>query len=173
MAYKSRRELRRAKGGEAGHGHPAFAVMIAVGKKKPKRAAGGCVEGAAAKTHLGKRARGGATKALDAREAAFHTDGTDRVSRSEYPEREVPEGSPRKRGGHLTAHERQGMPSSEFALPGKGEGPKGAGAGSYPIDTEARARNALARGAQHASPAERATIKRKVHAKYPGIEIGE
>ena len=78
-----------------------------------------------------------------------------------------------KQKGHLTASARQSMPKSDFALPGKGEGPKGAGAGSYPIDTEARARNALARGAQHASPAERATIKRKVHAKYPGIEIGE
>ena len=73
--------------------------------------------------------------------------------------------------GHLTAASRQSMPKSEFALPGKGEGPKGAGAGSYPIDTEARARNALARGAQHASPAELATIKRKVHSKYPGIEV--
>ncbi|MGA2412381.1 MAG: hypothetical protein ABSG46_18600 [Candidatus Binataceae bacterium] len=76
-------------------------------------------------------------------------------------------------GGHLTAGERQHMPKSEFALPGKGEGPKGAGAGSYPIDTEARARNALARGAQHAGPSELATIKRKVHSKYPGIKIGD
>ena len=74
--------------------------------------------------------------------------------------------------GRLTAKARQGMSKSEFALPGKGEGPKGAGAGSYPIDTEGRARNALARGAQHASPAEQAQIKRKVHAKYPDIEIG-
>ena len=75
----------------------------------------------------------------------------------------------RKSGG-LTAEARQEMPRSEFALPGKGEGPKGAGAGSYPIDTENRARNALARGAQHASPSELATIRRKVHEKYPDIE---
>lgn len=72
----------------------------------------------------------------------------------------------------LTAKQRQSMPRSEFALPGHGEGPKGAGAGSYPIDTLARARNALARGAQHASPSELATIKRKVHAKYPSIDVG-
>jgi hypothetical protein len=40
------------------------------------------------------------------------------------------------------------LPKSDFALPGKGEGPKGAGAGSYPIDTNAfRARPS---GAQHA-----------------------
>jgi hypothetical protein len=77
-----------------------------------------------------------------------------------------------KRGGRLSASERRAMPSGEFALPGHGEGPKGRGAGAYPIDTEGRARNALARGAQHASSAELATIKRKVHAKYPGIEIG-
>lgn len=72
----------------------------------------------------------------------------------------------------LTARQRQEMPKSDFALPGKGEGPKGAGAGSYPIPDKAHARNALARAAQHASPSERATIERKVHEKYPGIEIG-
>lgn len=72
----------------------------------------------------------------------------------------------------LTTRERQKLPKRDFALPGRGEGKKGAGAGSYPIDTKARARNALARGAQHASPAELATIKRKVAAKYPGIDVG-
>lgn len=72
----------------------------------------------------------------------------------------------------LTAKQRQSMPRSQFALPGQGGGPKGAGAGSYPIDTPARARNALARGAQHASPAQQATIKRKVKAKYPSIDVG-
>ena len=64
------------------------------------------------------------------------------------------------------------MPASEFALPSKGEGPGHHGAGAYPIDTIGRARNALARGAQHASPEELATIKRKVHAKYPSIKEG-
>ena len=75
----------------------------------------------------------------------------------------------RKRGGHITTAQRKALPSSDFALPGKGKGAGGKGPGSYPIDTPNRARNALARGAQHASPAELATIKRKVHAKYPGI----
>lgn len=74
-----------------------------------------------------------------------------------------------KSGGRITAGERQALPKSDFALPGQGKGPKGAGAGSYPIDTPNRARNALARGAQHASPGQLATIKRKVHAKYPDI----
>lgn len=72
----------------------------------------------------------------------------------------------------LTTRQRQRMPKSEFALPGRGEGKKGAGPGSYPIDTKARARNALARGAQHATPAEQATIKRKVREKYPSIDVG-
>lgn len=70
----------------------------------------------------------------------------------------------------LTIAQRKKMPASKFALPGKGEGPHGKGAGAYPIDTKARARNALARGAQHASPSELATIRRKVKAKYPGIK---
>jgi hypothetical protein len=72
----------------------------------------------------------------------------------------------------LTAKSRRALPSGDFALPGKGEGPEGKGSGAYPIDTEARARNALARGAQHASPGELAQIKRRVAAKYPDITIG-
>lgn len=80
----------------------------------------------------------------------------------------------KRKGWHkpLTAEQRQNMPRSDFALPGKGEGPKGSGSGSYPIDTIGRARNALARGAQHASPSELATIRRKVKAKYPSIDVG-
>lgn len=75
-------------------------------------------------------------------------------------------------GGRLTAGERQHLPKSDFALPGKGEGPKGAGSGSYPIPDESHARNALARVSQHGSPAEKETVRRKVHAKYPDISIG-
>ena len=72
----------------------------------------------------------------------------------------------------LTAEERQEMPKADFALPGKGEGPKGAGAGSYPIPDESHARNALARVAQHGTAAEKAEVRRKVHEKYPGIGVG-
>jgi hypothetical protein len=71
----------------------------------------------------------------------------------------------------LSSKRRQAMPKSSFALPGKGEGPKGAGAGSYPIPDRAHARAALSRAAQHATPAEQATIKRKVAAKFPGIAV--
>lgn len=68
--------------------------------------------------------------------------------------------------------QREKLPSKDFALPGKGKGESGKGPGAYPIDTKARARNALARGAQHASPAQQAEIKSKVKAKYPSIKVG-
>jgi hypothetical protein len=71
----------------------------------------------------------------------------------------------------LSAAERRSKPSSDFALPGKGTGPEGKGSGSYLIDTKKRARNALARGAQHASGGELATIKRKVKARFPSIKV--
>lgn len=71
----------------------------------------------------------------------------------------------------LSSKRRQSLKSSQFALPGKGEGKGGKGAGSYPIPDASHARNALARAAQHASPAEQATIKRKVAAKFPGIAV--
>ena len=78
----------------------------------------------------------------------------------------------RKKQDHLTAHERQEMPRSEFALPGKGEGPKGAGSGSYPIPDASHARNALARVSQHGTSEEKAEVRRKVHEKFPGIKEG-
>jgi hypothetical protein len=71
----------------------------------------------------------------------------------------------------LSNKKRQSLPSSSFALPGKGEGKGGKGSGAYPIPDEAHARAALSRAAQHASPAEQATIKRKVAAKFPGIAV--
>ena len=71
--------------------------------------------------------------------------------------------------GWMSAKERQALPRSDFALPGKGEGPKGAGAGSYPIPDKNHARNALARVAQHGSPAEQAKVRAAVHRKFPDI----
>ena len=69
----------------------------------------------------------------------------------------------------LDAHERQSLPRDDFALPGKGTGPKGAGPGSYPIPDKAHARAALSRASANASPSEQATIRRKVHEKFPGM----
>ena len=70
----------------------------------------------------------------------------------------------------LTAKARNKLPSSSFALPGKGEGKKGKGSGSYPIPDASHARNALARVSQHGSSAEKAAVRSKVRAKYPGIK---
>lgn len=60
----------------------------------------------------------------------------------------------------LTPTARSRLSSSTFALPGR----------RYPINDPNHARNALARAAQNATPAEQATISRKVHAKFPGIK---
>lgn len=72
----------------------------------------------------------------------------------------------------LTTRQRNRMPAKDFALPGKGKGPSGKGAGAYPIENKSHARNALARVAQYGTPAEKATVKRKVAAKFPGIAVG-
>lgn len=39
----------------------------------------------------------------------------------------------------------------------------------YPIHDIAHARNALARVAQHGTPAEKAAVRKAVHAKYPSL----
>ena len=64
--------------------------------------------------------------------------------------------------GMLTRARRKALPKSDFALP----------VGRYPVTDAAHARNALARGAQHATPSELARIKAKVRARYPGIKVG-
>lgn len=64
----------------------------------------------------------------------------------------------------LTAAMRKKIPKSQFAIPGKA--PK---SGSYPIEDAAHARNALSRVSQFGSPAEKAAVRAKVHARYPGI----
>lgn len=69
----------------------------------------------------------------------------------------------------LTTAKRQSLKSSQFALPGRGTGKGGKGPGSYPIPDKSHARNALSRVAQHGSSAEKAKVRAKVHAKYPGI----
>jgi hypothetical protein len=76
----------------------------------------------------------------------------------------------------LTLKKRESLPAAKFAIPEKkakkigvaGE-IVGSSKGKYPIPDAAHARNALARVAQHGTPAEKAIVQRKVHAKYPGI----
>jgi hypothetical protein len=60
----------------------------------------------------------------------------------------------------LTSSARKRLAPKQFALPG----------GRYPINDENHARNALARASQNATPAEQATIKAKVKAKFPSIK---
>lgn len=64
----------------------------------------------------------------------------------------------------LTTKARKALPKKDFALPGKN-----GGKGGYPIEDRDHARNALARVSQHGSPAEKAEVREKVHAKYPGM----
>lgn len=64
----------------------------------------------------------------------------------------------------LTTRQRQRLPRRQFALPEKAPGP-----GSYPIPDRAHARNALARVAQHGTPAEQARVKAAVQRRYPDL----
>lgn len=65
-----------------------------------------------------------------------------------------------KTGGRLSSTQRKALPSKDFALPG----------GRYPINDASHARNALARASQFAEPGQKATIRRKVKAKFPNIK---
>ena len=73
----------------------------------------------------------------------------------------------------LSASERRALPDSDFALPGKGEGPKGKQAGSYPIPDESPARSALSMVAKHGTSEEKARVRAAVKRKFPGIEQGK
>lgn len=59
----------------------------------------------------------------------------------------------------LTTETRNKLPTKSFAGPDR----------SYPINDPAHARNALSRVSQHGSPALKAQVRAKVHAKYPSI----
>jgi hypothetical protein len=59
----------------------------------------------------------------------------------------------------LTTKARKAIPSKSFALPNR----------RYPIENPSHARNALSRVSQFGSSAEKATVRAKVHAKYPSI----
>lgn len=60
------------------------------------------------------------------------------------------------------------MPKSTFAVPSKREG----GKGGYPIPDIAHGRNALARVAQHGTPAEKSKVRAAVKRKFPSIKVG-
>ena len=60
----------------------------------------------------------------------------------------------------LTTTARKKIPTNEFALPGR----------RYPIEDQAHARNALSRVSQDGTPAEKTTVRRKVHQLYPDLK---
>ena len=62
----------------------------------------------------------------------------------------------------LTTKARKAISSKNFALPGR----------RYPIEDRPHARNALARVSQFGTPEEKATVRRRVHAKYPSMGSG-
>jgi hypothetical protein len=66
----------------------------------------------------------------------------------------------------LTGLQRHKIPASKFGLPGKGKGPAGKGAGSYPMPDKGHAEAAVGEAAAHASPGEKAEIDRKAAARF-------
>jgi hypothetical protein len=62
----------------------------------------------------------------------------------------------------LSKAARKKIPATEFALPGR----------RYPIEDKAHARNALSRVSQKGTPAEKATVRRKVRQAYPALKKG-
>jgi len=63
----------------------------------------------------------------------------------------------------MTAKRRRNLPKSSFGVPSKRK---------YPLDTRGRARNALARVAQHGTTSEKTQVRRAVKRKYPTIAAG-
>ena len=70
----------------------------------------------------------------------------------------------------LNAVERRALPDKDFALPGKGKGPEGKQAGSYPIPDKSHARMALAMVAKHGTPEKKEKVRAAVAKKFPGIQ---
>lgn len=64
----------------------------------------------------------------------------------------------------LTTRGRKRLKKSAFAIPSKRPG-----SGSYPLPDLAHARNALARVAQHGTPAEKRRVRAAVARKFPAL----
>jgi hypothetical protein len=59
----------------------------------------------------------------------------------------------------LTSKARKAIPKADFALPGR----------RYPVEDKNHARDALSRVSGNGSAEEKATVRAKVHAKFPDI----
>ena len=79
-------------------------------------------------------------------------------------------GKPELQEKDLNAAERRALPDKDFALPGKGKGPEGKQAGSYPIPDKSHARMALAMVAKHGTSEKKAKVRAAVAKKFPGIQ---
>ena len=64
----------------------------------------------------------------------------------------------------LTTAKRKKLGKGSFAIPSKRK---------YPIHDISHARNALARVAQHGTPAEKRQVRRAVYRKYPSLKKGK
>lgn len=80
---------------------------------------------------------------------------------------------------NISLAKRESLPAKKFAIPatkakrlGVSGEIQGESKGKYPIDTPRRARNALARVSQFGTPGERAAVRSKVYAKFPGLREG-
>jgi hypothetical protein len=63
----------------------------------------------------------------------------------------------------LTSAERNSLPDSSFALPGR----------RYPIHDLNHAHAALSEVAKHGTPDEKAKVRAAVHSRYPEIDSGQ
>jgi len=68
----------------------------------------------------------------------------------------------------ISAARRAALPASKVVY-GKKSSVGGKGRNAYPIDTKARARNALSRAAQSHTGGSYATVERAVNRRYPSI----
>ena len=112
---------------------------------------------------------------IQAASSAMETRAGDPSRTSQSSEEEDPEERPLEdlEEKKLSAKERRELPGSDFALPGKGEGPKGKQAGSYPIPDEGHAKAALGMVAKHGTSEEKAKVRAAVKRKFPDIEQGK
>lgn len=72
----------------------------------------------------------------------------------------------KKKPAKFTANTK--APAGSYAIP-PGSPVGGKGVAKYPVNTEARARNALSRVGQHGTPQEKKMVYAKVKATYPAL----
>ena len=125
------------------------------------------MKGEKPKARMDRRARGGALSAHSAKNPYSDGNAKPPADRTPYKrggaihgEKEAEEEEDeRASGGRLTTKERNALPDTTFALPGR----------RYPLPDASHGRNALARVSQHGTPEEKAKVRAAVHRKFPGI----